>query len=451
MINEIIKTFERKFNKYAETAESFTSRFISDEDSAIGTLCYPNFNVEFEYCLECGGDTLKSGLSIIIDFSKKRETPLRCTMYDLIPIIDKNNFSCWFYCFIENPERMEACFDKLSEDFTKIYPEIKAFANLSICVDKFEEVMQKNLNTTFGADYIKEIQETLESEENADKYNEHIYEYLFNLYFVYQRSAFSTKEYSNFLAGDYKKALKKYNRRKNTTTYEKNMIAYMKSCDEPKSVISEEHECLKDGLKEYYGTNGFVPFLVSCLILVFPFIAISIGIYYAICGILYHSAIYATQFELYNAFACLTPALVCSIAAGYFIREKVYRKFFRKKYKHAMEYDAIFNTEKSKKVIRILFYLVYILTLVLTFLFANFGVSFNDNGVKYSDKLLGISNKSYYYSEIDCVTYENENYTLHFSDGKDLELFQFVDNADVEENILPILHNNGVEFINYGD
>ena len=451
MINEIIKIFEQKFNKYAETADSFTSHFESDEDSAIGTLCYPNFNVEFEYCLECGGDNLKSGLSVIVDFSKKREKPLRCTMYDLVPIIDKTNFNCWFYCFIENSQRMELCFDKLAEDFTNVYPKLKEFANLSICIDKFEEVMQKQLNDTFGANYLKEIKETLESEENADKYTEHIYEYLFNLYFAYQRSAFSTKEYSDFLEGDYKKALKKYSRKKNITAYENNMIEHMKSCKNPEAILDSEHECLKDGLKEYYGANGFIPFLLSCLVLVFPFIAVSIGIYYAICWIMYRSVLYASHFELYNALACLAPALLCSIAAGYFLREKIYRKIFRKKFRQSNEYDVIFDTEKSKKIARIFFYLIYILTLVLTFLFANLGVSFTANTINYSDKLLSITNKSYYYNEVENLVYEDNRYTLHFDDGKELELLRFADKESIENEILPILQNNDVEFINNGD
>ena len=72
MITDIIDVFERKFNTFADTANAFTSRFIRDEDSAIGTLCYRNFNVEFEYCLEYRGAIEKSGLNIIVDFSKRR-------------------------------------------------------------------------------------------------------------------------------------------------------------------------------------------------------------------------------------------------------------------------------------------------------------------------------------------------------------------------------------------
>ena len=55
MIENLINVFEQKFNTFADTTDAFTSRFVRDEDSAIGTLCYRNFNVEFEYCLECGG------------------------------------------------------------------------------------------------------------------------------------------------------------------------------------------------------------------------------------------------------------------------------------------------------------------------------------------------------------------------------------------------------------
>ena len=104
MINEIINVFERKFNKFADSTEAFTTRFIRDEDSAIGTLCFNRFNVEFEYCLECGASVEKSGLNIIVDFTKRSEFPIKCMIYDIIGLFDNDNFACWFYCFIENEQ-----------------------------------------------------------------------------------------------------------------------------------------------------------------------------------------------------------------------------------------------------------------------------------------------------------------------------------------------------------
>ena len=136
---------------------------------------------------------------------------------------------------------------------------------------------------------------------------------------------------------------------------------------------------------------------------------------------------------------------------GNFLREKIYRKIFRKKFRQSNEYDVIFDTEKSKKIARIFFYLIYILTLVLTFLFANLGVSFTANTINYSDKLLSITNKSYYYNEVENLVYEDNRYTLHFDDGKELELLRFADKESIENEILPILQNNEVEFINNGD
>lgn len=215
MINEIINVFERKFNKLADRSNAFTTRFIRDEDSAIGTLCFNKFNVEFEYGLECGGSVEKSGLNIIIDFSKRSAFPIKCMMYDLIGLIDRENFSCWFYCFIESAERMELCFDKLSSDFEKTLPKIKDFAERESNISKIENVLRKNILNTVGIDIFEDINSEFENDDVVNPGD--VYEYLFSLYFGFEQCAFASNEYRDFLAGDFKKAQKKYEKRKNAS------------------------------------------------------------------------------------------------------------------------------------------------------------------------------------------------------------------------------------------
>ncbi len=450
MVNDIIKIFEQKFNRFAEKTHAFTTRFICDEDSAIGTLCFSGFNVEFEYCLECGGITEKSGLSIILDFSKRYSTPLKCMMYDIIGLIDKDNFNCWFYCFIENAERMELCFDKLSKDFSEVLPKIKSFAVSKYNLQLIEEVLNKNIKETVGIsltdDFNKEISE------NEDISLEDTYDYLFGLYFGFEQCAFASYEYRDFLSGDYKKALRKYEKKKNKLIYEKSIIDYINNCTSKVPILSEEYQCLRDGLKEYTGANGSVPFLVSSAVMLIPFTAFCIGIYYAIAAIIYSSAVYASPLEWYNALSCLIPAMICSFAAGYFIREKIYRRLFRKRYRGLMDYDAIFETKKSKKRMRVLFYLIYILAIVSVFLFANCGFVIGENGVYDKSNYLNMNGKYYSYDEIYevyCIGEGNEEeFIIYFDDGNSLNLSYSTENSNIHQKILPIFEEHNVEITN---
>lgn len=442
MIENLINVFEQKFNTFADTTDAFTSRFVRDEDSAIGTLCYRNFNVEFEYCLECGGIIEKSGINIIVDFSKRTELPLKCMMYDIIGLLDKDNFNCWFYCFIESEKRMELCFDKLSSDFANVFPKLNEFADYADNLKKLEEVLQKNISATVGIASFDDIK--IELEDNDEVSIDDVYDYLFNLYFGYEMSSFATNEYCHFLSGNYKKALKKYQKKKNKLLYEDAICDYIKRCDKPEPLLSEEYECLKDGLKEY-SSNGFLPFAASCGVLIIPFFALCVALYFAIAFVMYHSSIYSTSLELYNSMACFLPAFLGSILGSYVFRERIYRMIFKKKYKRMMEYDAIFNTEKTEKKMNIFMYLVYILALFFVFMSANFGVSLSDTGLQVNKTTFDIRGDFYQYNEIIGAERDDYNIKLYFYDGESIDLFEFADISDVEENILPVLEQNGVE------
>lgn len=448
MVNDIIKTFERKFNKFADTTHAFTTRFIRDEDSAIGTLCFNGYNVEFEYCLECGGTVEKSGLNIIVDFSKRRQTPLRCMMYDVVTVTDETNFDCWFYCFIENESRMELCFDKLSSDFMNIKPQIDELVSDGKKMDLLEAVVQKNILTMVGVDIKKELGGSSDDDIDVDE----TYNYLFNMYFSFVQCAFASDEYRDFLGGDFKKALKKYEKKKKLLAYEERIISHIESGAESKPIIAEEYECLKDGLKSYKGVSGFIPFAVSTCILLIPFLVVCVGGYYAISVIMYRTMLYSTVFELYNALACIIPAFISSIVAGYFMRDRVYSKFFKVKYAKMKDYEDIFYSGKSRRRMKVFCYLIYLVILIFVFLTAHNGFAMSESGINYTDGIFDIKGKGYSYSDVRSVSYKIDNgkptgYQLNLSDGTEVWLGHFADDNDVEKHILPILSNNGIEIV----
>ena len=449
MINDIITVFERKFNKFADNTEAFTTRFIRDEDSAIGTLCFNRFNVEFEYCLECGGSVEKSGLNIIVDFSKRSKFPIKCMMYDIIGLFDNDNFACWFYCFIENEQRMEKCFDRLATDFEEVYPKLKDFASSDDSMAEIQEVLRKNILKTVGIDFDKDIVSEFENSESVNV--DEVYEYLFSLYFGFEQCAFASDEYRDFLAGDYKKAQRKYEKKKKRLAYEDRLLEYIENCDNPAPVSGEAYECLKGGLKEYHGTSGFVPYFASCGLLLIPFLAVCIGMYYAISGILYHSALYASALEPYNALCCIIPAIFCSFIAAYFLKESIYRKFFKNKYQKMKDYDAIFNSEKSKKRMRVILYIFYLVALIFVFLSANNGIAVYEYGVNVNSHYFDVTGNFYCYSDfiwLDAEPAGNSGmYDLYLDSADSINIGMYADRNDMEKKIIPVLESRQVEII----
>lgn len=447
MIKDIIESFERQFNIFSEKSGAFTSHFICDEDSAIATLYYNSFNVEFEYCLDCGILVEKSGLNVIIDFSKKHSTPLKCMMYDIIELLDSQNYNCWFYCFIENPKRMELCFDRLASDFLEILPKIKDFCQSKENMNKIEAVVAQNIKTATDVDYYDDIKAELEHIDSSAK--DDVYDDLFSLYFSSCQSIFASNEYRDFLAGNWKKSYKRYKKKKKRLSYENHLLSYMKSENEPKEIIPEQYQCLKDGLREYTRADGFLPFAISVFPFAVLFFILFLGLYFLFAFLLNSSAIYATATEPYNAMSCFVVAFVCGAPWGYFLNLKIYKWFSRKNQKR-LDYCSIFNNQKTESKMNVFSTLIYILALISVFLFANHGVSFSETGITDHSSYFSIYGKYYSYNDVEKITYsvdkyEEKCYEITFDDGNSVELWKFAYAEDVEENILPFLKSIGFE------
>ena len=83
---------------------------------------------------------------------------------------------------------------------------------------EIQEVLRKNILETVGIDFDKDIVSEFENSESVNV--DEVYEYLFSLYFGFEQCAFASDEYRDFLAGDYKKAQRKYEKKKKRLAYE---------------------------------------------------------------------------------------------------------------------------------------------------------------------------------------------------------------------------------------
>lgn len=448
MIKDIINAFESKFYEYVKNSDAFNSKFISDEDSAIGILVFNSFNIEFEYEADCGLVNEKSGLNVIFDFSKISKTPLRCMMYDIVSLLDKNNTDCWFFCFIENEERMNKCFQMILDNLDKVLPKILDMADSPEMLKKLQETIRKNILTTVGIDIVKEYDEDMDNISDSD--TNKLYDYLFSTYFGFEQTAFATQEYSLFLSGEWKKALKKYKKKKNKLVYEENIVEYIENnIDNKKPIIPNEYQSLNDGISEIKGYAKLRRFLCAWAVMFVPITIIILIMYYIIGIIIYASSDFATAMLLSVALPrCMMIAFSCSMISGFVARDRIYHLILKHKYKKLKDYDAISSSKKSSKFIRTVCLMTYILSLVTVLLFVNYGVSFSDNGVRDKTHFFSIVGKFHSYSEVDSlVCTADSNYCIVFEDGKTMDIGYFLSEKSINSKVIPIMKYENVNII----
>lgn len=133
------------------------------------------------------------------------------------------------------------------------------------------------------------------------------------------------------------------------------------------------------------------------------------------------------------------------------MQERIYRKFFKSKYQKMKDYDAIFNSEKSKKRVRIILYLFYLLALIFVFLNANNGIAVYESGINVNSHYFDVTGNFYSYSDIVCLDAEfdenNSEYELYLDDTQIINIGMYADCNDIENKIIPILESNQVEII----
>ena len=144
------------------------------------------------------------------------------------------------------------------------------------------------------------------------------------------------------------------------------------------------------------------------------------------------------------------PAFIGSMVMGYISRDTVYRRLFKKRYKRMKDYEAIFNSGKTKKRMKTFLYLVYVIILLFVFLSANNALVLTDNGVSVTGHYFDIVKDNYSYNNIDGVYIDGES-CIMYAKGNEIHLSNFVEFDDTEKQILPILRENKVRIISSTD
>ena len=107
--NPIISTFCSKSREFAESQNPITFEFIDNYkgkrfEEITARLYFHCFNLDFVYIPGSGSIEPRSFLECRI-WLDKNEKYMHFSLYDLMFLIDQSNFKCYFFPFIENPEK----------------------------------------------------------------------------------------------------------------------------------------------------------------------------------------------------------------------------------------------------------------------------------------------------------------------------------------------------------
>jgi len=418
----------------------------------IGRLYYHQFDLDFVYSLKTCLLGPKSVLSVRIWLSKN-EMALPCTLYDLLSLLEKDNFKCYIYPYIPNADLMNECFKTIAEDVKCFIPGI---ADIAASKDLVEQVYG-SIKADIAAVWNSKLFEPQDS--IAPEVAEAILNYNIELYNDWLMLRYATGGYLAFLNGKYKKAIKSFSRYKKRLAYEERLLAFLKSLKEGECYDAVPHglNTLREGLKAQINAGELPAILLTWLfttpVLLVPYLAL----YYTCLYIFSGKFLYNTGFELYNALFVFLPAFLTAICWSYFMRKKVYALLFRKSAKRKQEYDSILNSGSEDRFMRGFTRFIVSLCLIFTVLLANTNISFKHNGIVDRSSFFSLRGRYYPYSKVNslwCIEgryngfgewLDAPSYVIVFENEKKLDLYQYIEYSDMERHILPILTQKGFE------
>ena len=215
--NEFVKKFNELCESFANTTNGrltmipIMNRKMLTE--VVGRVDYDNYSVDFVYSITLGSSVAKSVLSLNVRLD--REKLIAFSIYDIMYLLDKNDFSCYLFPYISNIDKLVECFDILASLLNKHSARLNEIASDPIQTQN----AYNNLKKSIGNALQLNIDELLSKERGEDLFKLH-----YGFYYTNFIQRFSGASYNYFLEGNYEKAIKIYSYKVGRVSYEERKL-----------------------------------------------------------------------------------------------------------------------------------------------------------------------------------------------------------------------------------
>lgn len=455
-ITRIVQAFEADVEAFAqetkavshETRAAYFDKEHKEPAAVAAFLHYGKLVLEFVYLTKTDQGGPKSVLECRVWLSESR-LPLYYSLYDLMDLIDPDCFSCCMYPYIENGQRMDACFCALSEDLKCFLPRLMQIAaDPGLCARAQQKLLGDIENCWDPA--LFDVDEKIEEERRKT-----IIENRVDMYRDWERKRFCDEGYRAFLSGNYEKARSFYEKQKKRLSYENRLLAFLseKPSNQPNKTIEQDVNPLMDAASLSKGRAGIVPLLVSALVLSAVFYAVYSGVYYAAMRLINFGALFVTGMEWSHTAPLILPALLTGVALTFCFRKRLYRVVLRGRAEHLIEYDAILNTGTAFRMMGALTAIAVAVSLLFTVFSANNNVSFYEDAVANRSARGAFSGGTCSYEDITEVLILRgtrtdgsvfTKFALMTKSYGGLELSDYMSEQELNTKLLPILEEKGI-------
>ena len=340
---------------------------------------------------------------IWLSFFFDREPSITFSVYDILSVIDPENFNCYTYSFVDSNELIKKCFEELTPLLQKLIPELSKVAENGVEKNKLIENQKQKINAYFG-DNVIEANHLLK--DSADK----ILSMMFYNFFQYQINLYILGSPALFFKGKEEKALKSLKKSKYRSLYEDNLLIYLENGGKAPALSQTAADASSEKGTARQGTDakGSLKILLYTLLLIIPFSAIMIGLFFALTSLTVTDSLFIYGIKenlIFLPFFSTLPAVAVALNI-----------FFKKKEKNKdVHIPAL--PPKAKTVLKYFTILAESIAIITLFSCVNSTLVLRDNDFLYSTEDFPLSRTSCQYSSIDyAAIVEGYNYNGKFQE-----------------------------------
>ena len=297
-----------------------TNKKNNNKNGVVARYNFGEFFMDIYYIENMKGGGVQQ--VIWLSFFFDREPSITFSVYDILSVIDPQNFNCYTYSFVDSNELIKNCFAEIEELLENLIPQLSKIAENGVEKNKLIEKQKQKVNAYFGDNVIEASQFLKES-------GEKIISMMFYNFFQYQIDIYILGSPALFFKGKEEKALKALRKAKYRSLYEDNLLVYLENGGKaPKlSEAADSASTEKGTARQGTDAKGSLKILLYTLLLVVPICAIMTGLF---MGLTYLTAkdnlfIYGIKENLiFLPFFSTVPAI--ALALNIFSKKKAENK-----------------------------------------------------------------------------------------------------------------------------
>ena len=374
-------------------------------------------------------------------------------VYDILALAEPENFKCYTYPYLYTQDVMIQAFGEINDLLKKLVPELKEISETGTMKNNLILNQQETINRFVNDDIFKREIEMLDA---SIKIRDMLIR-------NFQESVISHAilgGVSDFFNNEHEKAIKKLEKAKYLTFYEKRLFTKLKAgelegFDASPFRDAKYKDYTRIAKKRTYslGKNGTFRFLITSLLLT-PFTTGVIFLLYLLVSLtLFNKSILFMNCDIYSLITLLISGVIVAELLSLNFSQKIFGFLKRKKDKK----DEVIEVKKKSSFMKFTAILTETIVIVMLFSAVNNSLAFYENRVSFSEEAtISLKQSSIKYEYIDTIYkvegfyfndkfFKSEHYILASKNGDMIHTGIYLNNSheEFEKLVLPKLLENG--------